>query len=136
MKEISKSERILALYDELMAGRPVHRARWAASHGVCERSVRRDLDDIRRHLDGENDAGRQKTYILYDRKTGCHRAARLEACELSAEEFARLAEALETGTPLPEAERRPLLRKIFFAAVPEEEKRKLPPETRQLADES
>ena len=113
----------------------MHRARWAASHGVCERSVRRDLDDIRRHLDGENDAGRQKTYILYDRKTGCHRAARLEACDLSAEEFERLAAALEGEKPLEGAESAALLRKIFFAAVPEKEKQMLPAWSRRFLDE-
>lgn len=125
MKETSKAERILALYDELMAGRSVHRETWAAAHGVCERSVRRDLDAIQQHLGERNDRSRQKTYILYDRKSGCHRAAHLESCELTAEEFEALAAALTAGG-MEEAARLPLLRKLFFSALTEETRRKLP----------
>lgn len=125
MKEISKAERILALYDELMAGRSVHREEWAAAHGICERSVRRDLDAIQQHLGERNDRSRQKTYILYDRKSGCHRAAHLESCELTEAEFEALAAALTAGG-MEEEKRLPLLRKIFFAVLPEETRRKLP----------
>lgn len=124
MKEISKTERILSLYDALMAGEAVHRETWAAEHGVCERSVRRDLDDIRQHLGARNDRSRQKTYILYSRKDGCHRAAHLEACELTAEEFQRLAGALEK-TALPGEDRRRILRKIFFSSLTEDTRRAL-----------
>ena len=52
MKEMSKAERILALYEALMSGRSVNRREWAEEHGICERSVRRDLDAIRRFFNG------------------------------------------------------------------------------------
>lgn len=135
MKEMSKAERILALYEALMSGRSVNRREWAEEHGICERSVRRDLDAIRQYLDTRNDAGRQKTYILYSRKSGCHRAAHLEACELTAEEFRRIAAVLATSG-MEEQEAASLLRRIFFAAVPEEEREKLTDWTeRFLSDE-
>lgn len=125
MKEISKAERILALYDELMAGRSVHREEWAAAHGICERSVRRDLDAIQQHLGERNDRSRQKTYILYDRKSGCHHAAHLESCELTAEEFEAAAAALAAGG-MEEETRLSLLRKLFFSALTEETRQQLP----------
>lgn len=50
MKDESKSNRILCLYDELRAGKSINKAAWAKAHGVCERSVRRDLDTIQHYL--------------------------------------------------------------------------------------
>lgn len=64
MKDETKTDRILWLYDALRKGQAVDRAAWADEHGVCERSVTRDLNTIQKYLDRKSEeAGEEKGSI-------------------------------------------------------------------------
>ena len=47
--------RVLQIYSKLMEGYTVNKAEEAQKYGVNERSIQRDIDDIRNYLD--NDVG-------------------------------------------------------------------------------
>lgn len=55
MESSSKDKvgRILAIYSKLMDGHVVNKAEEAAYYNVNERSIQRDIDDIRNFLDQE-----------------------------------------------------------------------------------
>ena len=68
MERESKNYRTLAMYISLCEGRTVNKKEAALNYGVDERSIQRDIDDIRAFLDDHRttDAGDNR-YIEYDR---------------------------------------------------------------------
>ena len=46
-----KNERILCLYSKLLEGKVIYKSEEALYYGVNERSIQRDIDDIRKFLD-------------------------------------------------------------------------------------
>lgn len=103
MKEESKTARILRLYDTLRSGEPVDRKAWAALHGICERSVRRDVEAIQQYLAEKNEKSPDKTYIAYNRKHGFHQMIHTDNPLWTDAEFERAAEAFfQSGLFQPE----------------------------------
>ena len=64
----SKNERILDLYEQLCAGRTLTKVKEALRFGIDERSVQRDIDDIRAFLAERNIAKGENRQIIYDRQ--------------------------------------------------------------------
>lgn len=123
MKE-SKTKRILSLYDALMEGRPVNRLAWAAAHGICERSVRRDIDEIQQYLGDKNEEGAQKTYLVYSRKEGTHQALELEQHDFSFPEFEKTAEAILSSPSFSREEALSLVSRLAFSVLAEEDRQR------------
>ncbi len=121
MKE-SKTKRILSLYDALMEGQTVNRLAWAAAHGICERSVRRDIDEIQQYLGDKNEEGSQKTYLVYSRKEGTHQALELEHHDFSLAEFEKTAEVLLESPAFSREEALSLVSRLVFAVLAEEDR--------------
>lgn len=67
MKEETKTMRILWLYDALCAGKTIDRREWAETCGVSERSVRRDVETIRRYLEEKDDPSEGVVEISQER---------------------------------------------------------------------
>lgn len=65
----SKNARILDLYERLCSGKVINKAEDAQRFGVDERSIQRDIDDIRAFLDEQaiTDAGDTRR-VIYDRQ--------------------------------------------------------------------
>lgn len=61
-----KQHRLLALQQELLGGRVINKKEWAARFGVTEKSIQRDLDDLKAFF-AEGRDGRE---VLYDRAPG------------------------------------------------------------------
>ena len=59
-----KYERILSIYNRLMGGAVINKAREVERFQVTERSIRRDLEDIRSFLANEPERSRS---LVYDR---------------------------------------------------------------------
>ena len=67
MKLYSKNERVLNLYTRFCEGKTINKAEEAERFGVDERSVQRDIDDIRAFLDERALTGTDTRTIEYDR---------------------------------------------------------------------
>ena len=65
----SKNARVLDLYERLCAGKVINKAEESRRFGVDERSIQRDIDDIRAFLDERAvaDAGDTR-WVIYDRQ--------------------------------------------------------------------
>ena len=70
MEEIKgdKIARVLQIYAKLSDGYVVNRAEEAQRYGVNERSIQRDIDDIRRFLDADSVRTGNVNSIVYDRQ--------------------------------------------------------------------
>ena len=51
IKTISKTTRVLRIYNKLLNGKRVNKSEEANNFGVNERTIQRDIDDIRKYLE-------------------------------------------------------------------------------------
>lgn len=65
-----KYSRVLRIYTKLMMGEIVNKAEAADSFGVNQRSVQRDIDDLRAFFDDRNSEGAPRKEIVYSRELG------------------------------------------------------------------
>lgn len=68
-----KTERVLGLYTKLMSGSVVNKASEAVYYGVNERSIQRDIYDIRNYIDLKGVQEGFLTSVIYDRKAKGYR---------------------------------------------------------------
>ncbi len=61
-----KIERVLGIYTKLMNGLIVNKAEESRNYGVNERSIQRDIDDIRNYLDINCEKSAQINSVIYD----------------------------------------------------------------------
>ncbi len=62
-----KIDRVIDIYTKLMSGALVNKAEEAQNYGVNERSIQRDIDDIRSYLDSVSVNTGVTNSIIYDR---------------------------------------------------------------------
>lgn len=62
-----KIRRVLQLYAKLSDGYVINKAEEAAYYGVTERSITRDIDDIRNFLDEDSERTGIVNNVVYDR---------------------------------------------------------------------
>ena len=62
-----KIERVLGLYTKLMNGALIYKSEEAVNYGVNERSIQRDIDDIRNYLDVKGTEDGIINSVVYDR---------------------------------------------------------------------
>ena len=65
-REMTKTERILSIYDDLLDGQILTKTVEAERYQVDDRTIQRDLQDIRLHLKRSRYAKNLK--LVYDRK--------------------------------------------------------------------
>lgn len=65
-----KIERVLGIYTKLLNGYIVNKAAEANEYGVNERSIQRDVDDIRNYLELEAVNSGCINNVIYDRSSG------------------------------------------------------------------
>ena len=64
-----KMERILGIYTKLIEGRVVNKHEEAVRYGVNERSIERDIEDIREFFDHDVDSNYHNS-VLFDKHFG------------------------------------------------------------------
>lgn len=63
----NKVGRVLSIYTKLINGAVINKAEEAQYYGVNERSIQRDIDDIREFLDAEAMDKGEINSVIYDR---------------------------------------------------------------------
>ena len=63
----NKIERVLGIYTRLLNGSIVKKSEEAANYGVNERSIQRDIDDIRNYLELDGERVGCINNVVYDR---------------------------------------------------------------------
>ncbi len=114
----SKLERVLGMYTDFVNGRLVNKTKMAQRYGVDERSIQRDIDDIRNflELDAEN-TGYINT-VTYDRAEKGYRLDQIYKMKLSNSEVLALCKILLDSRAFMKDEMTDMLERLISCCVP------------------
>lgn len=118
MEKQSKNIRSLAMYVELCEGKTVNKSEQARRFGVDERSVQRDIDDIRAFLDERcTDSGDART-VVYDRTKKGFVMTGAEPSMMTNSEILAVSKILLESRAFTKREMKVILDKLIEGCVP------------------
>ena len=122
MKSGDKAERVLSIYSKLIGGAVVNKTEEARRYGVNERSVQRDIEDVRAFLAEESANGSLNT-VVYDRAQKGYRLERVYDVMLSRGEILAICKILLDSRALKKEEMTGVLSKLIRGCVPKTEQK-------------
>lgn len=114
-----KTARVLRLYSKLINGGIVNKTEEALNSGVNERSIQRDIDDIRNFLENDSADGEIAASVVYDRVKKGYRLEETYKIKLSDSEVLAVCKILLESRALTKAEMKSILDRIIACCVPE-----------------
>ncbi len=123
MPKRSKYDRILSLNALLVGGEVINKAELAGEFGVNERTIQRDIEDLRAFFQ-ENTLGvGQGKAVVYDRAKGGYRLEEAEQAVLTNSEVLAVCKILLESRSLVKEEMLPILDKLVERCVPEKNRK-------------
>lgn len=121
MKDIktNQSKRILGIYTKLINGGIVNKAEEANNYGVTERSIQRDIDDIRRFLEVNPDRAGIVNTVIYDRINKGYRIEQIYKNRLENREVLAICKILLDSRAFTKKEMMEIISKLIDCCVPE-----------------
>lgn len=113
-----KIERILGLYSKLMNGYIINKAEVSVNYGVNERSIQRDIEDIRNFLDSESVETGVMNTVIYDRAEKGYRLKQIYNRKLSNSEILAICKILLDSRAFTKNEMMEMLSKLIDGCVP------------------
>lgn len=113
-----KIRRVLQIYTKLTEGYIVNKAAEAQFYGVNERSIQRDIDDIRNFLDMDSERTGAANTIIYDRIAKGYRLETLYKIRLQNSEVLALCKILLDSRAFTKKEMVEMLDKLINCCVP------------------
>ena len=113
-----KIERVLDIYTKLMNGYLVNKAEEAVNYGVNERSIQRDIDDIRNYLEADAERVGCINSVIYDRIGKGYRLEQIYKMKLSNSEVLALCKILLDSRAFTKKEMTGMLDKLISCCVP------------------
>ncbi len=113
-----KVERVLDIYTRLMNGRLVKKAETADEYGVNERSIQRDIDDIRDFLETGMDKTGMYNTVIYDRHNKGYRLEQIYRSKLTNGEVLALCKILLDSRAFLREDMSRILEKLIECCVP------------------
>lgn len=122
MKEVTgnKVQRVLGIYTKLMDGCIVNKAEEAINYGVNERSIQRDIDDIRNFIDMDIENKGIINTVIYDRMKKGYRLETVYKLKLTNSEVLALCKILLDSRAFTKEEMLSMLKKLISCCVPME----------------
>lgn len=114
-----KIERVLSIYTKLLNGHVVNKADEARDYGVNERSIQRDIDDIRNFLDADIECAGYANSVIYDRTGKGYRLDHIYKIKLKNSEILALCKILLDSRAFTKEEMTDMLERIIACCVPE-----------------
>lgn len=109
----NKGQRLLGIYHRLSRGELISKEVLAREYGVTEKSIQRDIDDIRSYLAGDRDKGAAD--ICYDRQAKGYRLVEEESRCLTRKEILAMAKILLESRAFAKEELHTILDKLIEA---------------------
>lgn len=109
----NKGQRLLGIFDRLSRGETISKEVLAREYGVTEKSIQRDIDDIRSYLAGDRDEGAAD--ICYDRQAKGYRLVEEESRCLTRKEILAMAKILLESRAFAKEELHTILDKLIKA---------------------
>lgn len=113
-----KIERVLGIYTKLMNGCLVNKAEVAQNYGVNERSIQRDIDDIRNFLELDAENTGYINSVVYDRIDKGYRLEQIYKLKLTNSEVLALCKILLDSRAFTKKEMTDMLDKLISCCVP------------------
>ena len=117
-----KVKRVLDLYTKLINGYTVNKAAEAERYGVNQRSIQRDIDDIRTFLADETTESGIHNDVIYDRMEKGFRLEKIYKMKLSNSEVLAICKILLDSRAFTKKEMEQMLDKLIECCVPESNK--------------
>ena len=114
-----KVGRILAIYSKLMNGAIVNKAEEAINFGVNERSIQRDIDDIRNYLEQDAFEHGISNEVIYDREKKGYRLDQIYKIKLTNEEILAICKILLDSRAFIKDEMIDIVQRLIECCVPE-----------------
>ena len=118
-----KIDRVLGIYSKLMGGALVNKAEEARNYGVNERTIQRDIDDIRNHLEAGAETTGVINSVIYDRAEKAYRIEQIYQLRLTNGEILAICKILLDSRALLKSEMSDILDKLISCCVPEKNQR-------------
>ena len=118
-----KVARVLGIYTKLMNGSLVNKETEAAYYNISERSIQRDIDDIREYLGNIDDNDGFINSVVYDRALKGYRLERIYDIKLTNPEILAICKILLDSRSLRKDEMDGLLKKLIECCVPKDNRK-------------
>ncbi len=113
-----KIERVLGLYTKLMNGALIYKSEEAVNYGVNERSIQRDIDDIRNYLDVKGTEDGIINSVVYDRIQKGYRLEPIYKLKFTNPEILAICKILLDSRAFTKNEMKGMLDKLIETCVP------------------
>lgn len=113
-----KIGRVLGIYTKLMNGYLVSKMEEAVNYGVNERSIQRDIDDIRNYLEEDGERVGCINSVIYDRIGKGYRLEQVYKMKFTNSEVLALCKILLDSRAFTKPEMTELLNKLISCCVP------------------
>ncbi|MEY8391864.1 WYL domain-containing protein [Lachnospiraceae bacterium 45-W7] len=114
-----KIHRVLGIYTKLREGYLVNKAEEAQNYGVNERTIQRDIDDIRNFMDSDMEHTGIVNAVVYDHKDKGYRLERIYQLKLTNGEILAICKILLDSRALRKEEMSEILDKLISCCVPQ-----------------
>ena len=113
-----KIERVLGIYTKLMNGEVVNKAEEAVNYNVNERSIQRDIDDIRNYMEQSIPDSGIVNDVIYDRNQKGFRLEKIYNLKLTNSEVLAICKILLDSRAFTKKEMKGMLDKLIDCCVP------------------
>lgn len=113
-----KIRRVLQIYAKLLDGYVINKFEEAQTYGVNERSIQRDIDDIRNFLDADSERTGIVNSVIYDRIERGYRLETLYKLRLKNSEILALCKILLDSRAFTKPQMVGMLNKLISCCVP------------------
>lgn len=123
MESTDKIERVLGLYTKLINGAVINKAEEAINYNVNERSIQRDIDDIRNYMDIKGSEDGMINSVIYDRMAKGYRLEQIYKLKFTNPEILAICKILLDSRAFTKKEMDAMLDKLIESCVPVENQR-------------
>lgn len=117
--KFDKTQRILGIYSKLANGYIVNKAEEAVNYGVNERSIQRDIDDIRNFIDSDPSMQGMMNAVIYDRSARGYRLETQYRMRLTNNEIFAVCKILLESRAFSKSVMQEILEKLIECCVPQ-----------------
>ena len=120
MESTDKIERVLGIYTKLINGAIINKVEEAANYNVNERSIQRDIDDIRNYMDIKGSEDGIINSVIYDRQKKGYRLEQIYKLKFTNPEILAICKILLDSRAFTKKEMKAMLAKLIESCVPAE----------------
>lgn len=114
----AKMQRVLSIYTKLLNGERVNKAEEALHYGVNERTIQRDIEDIRDYFDEESHEKGYLNDVIYDPEIKGYRLEQIYSMKLSNAEILAIAKVLLASRAFTKEDISDMLKRLIDNCTP------------------